>query len=289
VSPGSRRRLTALLATFLLGLAVAGCGQSSSQRPSVRRYVTQVNRIESELTQPLAQVTRAAANFSAAHGGSLSDVLGLAQQQILVQAATRIHTLRSRLAGLAAPAPALHLRALLLRLVDGQASVTREVTRLVVFLPRFQQALLPMGAATSRLEAALSQQSANGPAAVTAVFAAKAAALRSFRATAEGVAAQLRRLSPPAVSRPGYAAQLHGLSGMAVSAGRLADALVSGRQSEVAALLTQFDRAAASNQTAAVHRAEAAAARAYDSRIAALSDLSRSIDRERLRLANSLA
>jgi hypothetical protein len=279
------------VAAIVLSLLIAGCGHSSSQRPAVRHYITQVNRIEVALNRPLASVTHAAANFTSgnqASGGALGNVAGLAQEQALIQASNRIRSLRMQLAGIPAPSPAGRLRALLLQLIDGQAAMTHEVAKLVVFLPRFQHTLLPLTAATYRLEAVLSRQSANGPAAVTALFAAKAAALRRFQAVIGDVAKQLRRLRPPAVSKPGYSAQLTALDGMGTSAGRLAGALASGSQSGLTPLLKQFDRAAASSQTLGVQRAEITAVRTYDGKIAALTQLSRSVERERQRLGNSL-
>jgi hypothetical protein len=116
--------------------------------------------------------------------------------------------------------------------------MTREVAELVVFLPRFQAALEPLAPDTNRLEVVLSQQSAYGQAAVAAVFAAKAAALRQFRGEVDGVAGQLRKLQPPAVSKPSYDGQLTSLTGMATSAGRLATALETGAQANIAPLLT---------------------------------------------------
>jgi hypothetical protein len=75
---------------------------------------------------------------------------------------------------------------------------------------------------------------------------------------------------------------------MSTSAGRLADALAGGAPTNVAPLLVAFDRAATSNQTVAVQRAEIAAVRAYDAQSVKLETLSRQIERERLRLADTL-
>lgn len=280
----------ALLAA-LVSVLVAGCGQSSSPRLAVARYIRRVNRIESGLAQPLAAVTRAGGQFAAqptAAAGKLGGVITLGQEQPLLTATAKILALRRELASIPAPAPAAHLRALLLKLIDGQVAMTREVTKLVVFLPRFQKALGPLAPATTRLEAALSRNSAYGAAAVAAVFAAKVAALRQFQAQVNRIAGQLRRLHPPTVSKPSYRAQLSSLEGMAASAGRLADALASGDRSGLGPLLTQFDRAATSSQTASVQRAEIAAVRAYNARIAGLTQLSQSVEAERERLANTL-
>ena len=90
------------------------------------------------------------------------------------------------------------------------------------------------------------------------------------------------------MSRPGYTAQLTALQGMGASAGRLAAALAPGATSNVAPVLAQFDRAAATADTIAVQKAEIAAARAYNARVSALDALSRKVALERLRLSNTL-
>jgi hypothetical protein len=285
-------RLSALLAAALGTLLLAaGCGHSASQRPEVAQYIRRVNRIETQLAQPLAAVTRAGARFAAAPGaaaGNLGGILSLGQEKALVSAIGRVRALRGRLASIPAPAPAARLRTLLLRLIDAQVSVTRQVASLAAFLPRFQRALGPLAPATARLEASLSQNSAYGATAVAELYAAKVAALRRFQTQVKGVASQLRRLNPPAVSKPSYTAQLASLDGMASSAGKLAGALASGQRSGLEPLLTRFDRAATSAQSATVQRAETAAVKAYDARITGLGELSRSVEKERTRLADSL-
>jgi hypothetical protein len=213
---------------------------------------------------------------------------GVSPEQSLRNAWTQIYALRARPAALSTPPAAQHLRTLLLKLTDEQAAMTRELADLVDFLPRFSLALGWLGPATRRLEVALSQRSASGAAAVAAVFAAKAAALRQFQASVNGTLAKLRRLRPPAVSKPTDDAQVASLKGMGSSAGALATALAAGGSASVQPLLLQFDRAATSTQSVGVQKAEIAAARAYDRRSATLTQLSQAVTEERLRLANTL-
>jgi hypothetical protein len=182
----------------------------------------------------------------------------------------------------------VHLRTLLLQLIDRQVGVAREVQKLIVFLPRFDRVLAPLGADISRLEAVLSQQTAYGAAAVSAVYARKTAALRSFQSSLERILAKLRRLDPPPVSKPDYDAQVRALSGMSSNAGKLAGALTDGARGNVAPILTAFDHAAASAQSAPVKKAHAAAVRSYNRQIAQLDQLAQEAQRERLRLASTL-
>lgn len=292
-------RPTAAAAVILLAMVAGGCGQQSSERPAVAHYVKQVNMIEAALARPLASVASAGNAFSRqqrfagavlTHRVATRSILelGPSPEQTLQKAWKQIRALRMRLAAITAPPVAGHLRVLLLELIDGQAAMTRELAELVAFLPRYTATLNALGPATRQLEAVLSQRTAYGAAAVSAAFARKATALRRFQATMDTLLAQLHRLHPPAVSRPGYAAQLTALRGMGESAGRLAAVLATGAPSNVGPVLAQFDRAAAASNGVAVQKAEIAAARAYDSRVAALNTLSQRVSVERMRLSNTL-
>jgi hypothetical protein len=278
----------ALIASATLLLA-AGCGQQSRQRPAVARYVKQVNAVEARLTSPLASITQIGASFARRQGAGGSSVSGFLQQATIAGALQRIASLRGQLASVKTPPPAAHLRSLLLQVIDAQIAMTRQLAKMVVFLPRFSSALAPLTPALRRLEAVLSQQSAYGASAVAAVYAAKAAALRAFRKSVEGILARLRELRPPAVAKPDLEAEAHSLRGMGDSAGKLATALEQGPQGNTRPLLTAFGRAAASAQSPAARRAHATAIKAYDRQIARISSLSQDANLERLRLANSLA
>jgi hypothetical protein len=292
----TRRRLA--LAVVLLPVIAGGCGQQSSQRPAVAKYVKQVNTIEAALATPLASVASAGNEFSQEQRSSVSQqqqstgksilTLGPSPEQTLQKAWVEIRALRTRLAALKTPPAAEHLRVLLLKLIGDQAAMTRQVEELVTFLPRYAATLGSLGPATRRLEAVLSERTAYGATAVSAVFASKAAALRRFRTTTAALVVQLRRLRPPPVSQPGYKAQVAALQAMGASAGHLAAMLASGSPSNVGPVLTKFDRAAASTNSVAVQKAEIAAAHAYNSRVSALDALSQKVALERLRLSNTL-
>lgn len=237
----------------MLVLAVAGCGhQQRTERQAVATYITEVNRVESQLGHQLAGVTTAVGDFARKHaGGASGSLLALAaQQRSLLSSLDQIRQLRARLAALPAPSSAAQLRSQLLELVDRQAVMTRQVAKLVVFLPQFETALRPLTPAIRRLESVLAVGQARGPAAVAAVFAQKANALRQFKATVDGLILRLRRLDPPRVSEPTYRAQLHSLRGMSASAAALATALGNGAGAGAGSLLAAFDRAATSSQSA---------------------------------------
>lgn len=268
----------------------AGCGShSETQRPAVAKYVTQVNHIESTLTNPLAQVTRAGSSFASQlkSGPVTEGPLVNAAEQTLSTALAKIRAAQVRLALLSAPVPARHLRSLLLTLTAGEASMTAEVTRLVAYLPRFDAALAGLAPAASSLEHVLAR-TATGQAAVTALYATKAAALQRFQLSVKLVLARLRKLAPPEVSKPGYSAELASLRGMASSAGGLATALRAGSLGKVDPLLVSFDKAATESHSTAVQRAQIAAVRAYDGESTKLTKLESKIAQERQRLDNYL-
>jgi hypothetical protein len=284
----------AVISAGCVGLLVSACGgqQSHSQRPAVARYITQAGQIEAQLATPLAAVTQAGAEFAQNQGGrhatSVGRLEGASDESALQHAWAQIQSLRRRLAAVPAPAPAARLRAMLLELTDLEARSTREVSSLVVFVPRFATALAPLGSATHRLEVTLSQPSASGSTAVAAAYASKATALRRFKRAVDGIRGRLEHLHPPQVSESGYRAQLAALAGMSATAAKLATVLDGGAQGDVQQLLTEFDRAALSTQSRAVQKAQIASIRAYDSQSEKLAELSTQIDRERQRLANTV-
>jgi hypothetical protein len=286
-----RARATVIVTALLL----AGCGGQSQTRAHTEiSYVNRVNAVEKQLGQPLLAVTQAAAAFAAGQrAGSPTGRRGAHQattreEATLLGALTRIRALRHSLAALNAPPAAARLRTLLLRLADEQAYLTDQTAKLVVFLPRFAADLGPLSPATLRLERALSIGQAYGAAAVQAVYAEKAAALRAFQGAVDAIIRSLRRLPVPRVSQPGYRAQVRSLDGMGVDAGKLAGVIGSGQTAAISGLLIAFDHAAAANQTRGVRTAQIAAVKAYDTQTAEVNRLAARARLERERLAASL-
>jgi hypothetical protein len=274
---------------LVAALAAGGCG-SQTHAPARREaaYITQVNRIESQLAAPLQAVTRTSAAVAGRPSVSHRQVIARTEAASLAASLARIEALRRRLAALPAPAAAHHLRGLLLEFVDQQASLTRQTAQLIAFLPAFDGALRPLGPATIRLKRVLAITQAYGAAAVQAVYAEKATALRAFRATLERILSRLSRLRPPAVSRPAYRAQVDSLQRMSGAAGRLAVAVAAGDSAGIAAQLAAFDRAAGAARSAPEQRSQATADRAYNAQVVRVQTLAAAAERERLRLAQTL-
>lgn len=269
-------------------LTAVGCGsQTPTPRARVAAYLNKANAIERQLQAPIQVVDKGlTASALPQTGGAIA--AARERQQSLLGASRTITSLRARLAALDTPAPASRLRAILLELIDGQASLTLQTARLVLYVPAFQAALRPLAPGTKKLQGVLGQTHVSSAAALTALYAQKAAALRSFRATTDGVAAHLRRLAPPAILQASYRTELRALTGMGGAADELAGALTAGQTARIPSLLSAFDRAAAAPATTSSQRAERAAIIAYNRQIAQLSQLEVSAAQERLQLTNTL-
>jgi hypothetical protein len=276
----------ALVLVLVLVLALAGCGGSTphSSRPAVAAYVKRVNKLESNLAAPLKAVTIAGSKLSS----STSSVNQL-QETSLRRAVHRIVALRRRLGAIPTPASARPLRILVLLLASGEIDMTNELSRLFAFLPRYGNALRTLSPATAALRTELANKgSGTGNAGAKAVLDAKARALTKYRARLVALETTLRRLVPPQVARPQYQTELHALSGMQSSAAALAQGLQNASP-KVSKLLAAFDRAAVTTQSLPAQRAEIAAVKSYDARVAKLNTLAAQVAEERLKLDQTLS
>ena len=277
----------------VIAVALAGCG--SSQDPTRRHlatYLAAVNRIERQLATPLktvdtidGQLTARADRRGAGDTTSAGRLTTAAQERGLQQATAQIQAVTIRLRALTAPAPAAHLKGLLVEIAGRQAELAVQTQRLISFIPGFSRSLRPLGPAVVSLERVLSVNHAYGAGAVAAVYARKAAALRSFVRTLGAILASLARLQPPISSLPTYQAESRSLRRMGASATTLAGDLAGGHTTQIAGVLQSFDRAAALPGSVPAQRAEAGAVRAYDRQVGQLSTLVADANRERLRLA----
>jgi hypothetical protein len=274
------------LAMLATAAALAGCGSNHSLRPAVSRYLSAVNAVEAQLSGPLNVVTEVGSSFARTEDRAGGTAAIAAQEQTLLGALHRVEKARGRLTAIPAPAPAARLRHLLLELTGGEVQMTRELAKLVLFLPQFTRLLGILPATTARLRAALAvnQPLGYGASGVDAELAVKARALRSYQATLGAVVAALRRLRPPSVSRPQYETQITTLDRMGSDAGRLAAALAVGGGANLPALVAAFTNAASGAQASPALRAQAAAVRRYDASLRRLTTLARAVERERTRL-----
>lgn len=276
-------RFTAVL---MLGVVVlAGCGKSDPTRQRIASYLGAVNRIESRLVVPLRTVNTITrqVTYHVAHPHARAQPAA-GQERALATAATAIRADIAKIRALPAPAPAAQLKSLVISLAQRQLALTVQMRELIAFLPAFPRALRPLGPAVVKLEHVLSIGSASGAAAVSRVYAEKAAALRTFAATLGRALRGLATLVPPDSSRPAYLAEQRALRRMRAAAITLASDLGAGRTAGVSTVINSFDAAAALPGARSVQVAEIAAVRAYDAQVSGLSTLVNEIDRDRYAL-----
>jgi hypothetical protein len=285
-----------------LALAAAGCGGSSNstklRRQAVTLYITRVNTVETQLRAPLLQIENTYKRFST-HGIPVSSAGAK-----FAQAEGTLDTLDMRLARIVAPPDAQPLRRSLLAFVGSERELARELSLLVVFLPRFSAALRPLGAADKKLQQALNAIKVPTPTsvptsklkaaraaytkAVAAAAAAQAAALETYMSAIARAEARLRSLHPPPAMTPAYRTQLLTLSRVGASGGALIAALNEKKFAQVAALDRRFELAATTSTSLTAQRAQIAAVKAYDARVRASDKLALAVSAERARLQKAL-
>lgn len=285
------------IAVVVIAVAVTACGGSQDKtRRQISAYLAAADRIERQLATPLGTVDTVDRQLTAGSGQgragtatttttSSAPLTVAAQERRMRQAAGQIGAVTARLHALAAPVPAAHLKSLLVALAGRQADLAVQTERLIAFIPGFSHSLRPLGAAVSALERVLSINQASSAAGVQRVYGQKAAALRGFARTLDGILASLRSLHPPTSSQPTYAAERRSLNRMKAAAAALAGDLAGGHTAGIAGVLRAFDRAAALPASRSTQEAERAAVRAYDRQVGELSTLVAQANRERLRLA----
>jgi hypothetical protein len=279
-------RRPAILAAVAAALLAAGCGSSNphSARPGVAAYVSRVNALEKRLASPLKAVTVAGSKLPAS-----TTTVNHVEIDSLRHADNRMITLRDRLAAIPVPSSAKRLRILVLLLAGGEIDMTNELSELFSFLPQYTVALKQLAPATTQLRSALAGKggASSSSSAAGRILDAKARALTRYETELDSLSRMLERLSPPPVARPQYETEVNALSSMETSAGALAHALVSA-SSDIPARLATFDRAAGATDTVPAQRAEIAAVKAYDARIAKLNELAAQVASQRLALEQSL-
>ena len=299
--------------TLVLGIAAAGAvaaaatvtavnhkSKGSPERRAVSAYIADVNAIQHEMAAPLTRVMFAYRDFTA-KGGSKKGA-----PRELAQAAATLKTLERRLVALPYPREARKLRASLLVLIRREADVTREVTLLAGFAPRYVSTLHGVRVASLRLDASLAKIDIPAPRVLRGTKQAIVRAQRAFRSSARQAAgaqaaaidaydrriaqvlAQLVRLRPPPALTPQYRAQIRALRAVTAAGAELATHLRGGDRSGVPALSRRFSLASRTAETLAVQRAQIAAVRAYDRRGREVGAAAGAVETELARLQREL-
>ncbi|MDE3191047.1 MAG: hypothetical protein KGL94_09540 [Acidobacteriota bacterium] len=296
--------------TIVLGLAAAGAvtaaivvslpHHESARRRALVAYIKNVDAVEGRMNYSLTKV------FAAYQAFSHSKTVSAKTRSDLAQAETTLTILRGRIAAIPAPRDAAHLRADVLRLVGGEAAITREVYLLARFSPSFSALLARLHTAAATLGRTLAtirpptphtirgtkKQIAEAQAAFTTASdqaaAAQADAVTAYDTVVSRVRARMERLSAPHVLAPALRGEMNSLTATERAGARLAAALRQKKRSHVPQLARAFTIATRSSQTVAAQEAEIAAVKAYDVRVRHLAADAAAIPREITQLQQSV-
>ena len=278
----------------------SGGSSESKAHKEVAAYIVDANKIQSSMTLPFARVRAAFQHFADKPTG------GAGQARQLAAAERTLLTLRRRLAALVAPAPAVKLQRMLVRLAGAEAGIAHEVRGLAAFMPRMSADLAASRNAATVLGNALAavpyptatsvRGSPKEIAKAKAAYAAKADAAAAAQADAltayEGrvtlVIERLRTLRPPTVMRPTYEAQLRALVATRGAVSRLAAELRKSDRSRVPQLNRQIKEAARLAASINAQRAQIAAIKLYNARVHATESLQLKIRSEFLRVQTAV-
>jgi hypothetical protein len=249
---------------------LSGCGDS--RRSAVASYIKQVDQVQKALQKPLTKAAEANQGFS-----TKADLTKLAPQ--LATAQRTLERLRERVTAVKPPADAKRLSSLVTQVVDAEIDLLGQMHELATFLPGFRTTLQQVGRTSVRFHAE-ADAAKKTPA--------EESALRRYAQALTPSLSALRALKPPPVLRPTYTSAVAYLAKTQVTLDQLAASLQAGNATRAQALLEVLERAGASSDTLAAQRAQIAAVKDYDARIAHLNALEARVQREFLHLQATL-
>lgn len=257
-------------AVFCLVL-VAGCG--NEKRDSVEAYIAEVNAVQADLREPLSAVAQVNVEFSTK--GAKLDRL----RPRLARSEGTLRRLHARVSELRPPDEAEGLQRAFLALVEAEADLAAEVSSMASFLPKLQTALDPVAPASRRLRRALTD--AQTPAE-------QAAELDRYRTGLTAAVERLEALDPPRALTPSRDTQVTTLRRVQASAASLAEALRANDREALPKQIAAFANAGRTGESVSAQKAQIAAIRAYNTRVAHLRDLAEKVANERVKLEESV-
>lgn len=241
-----------------------------SREERVNDYIADVNDVERQLSIELSRVNQAYRRF----GGKTP--LGTLIPQLRMAERT-ISRLRERVAELDPPSDAEGLHRALVRLLDADEQVAREVTAMAVYIQRLQRDAGPLESAATTLRTGLTKAKTSDE--QIAAFAAYGRAVDTARA-------RLATIEPPAALAPSHRAFLKRLE-MTTSLVRRLRTAARNRDSATATYLIQRLRLVA-RPTPATRNAEIEAIKAYNERVKLVGERARDVAREQERISTSI-
>ena len=266
-------RAALVLASLVLAVLVAGCGNDHPRRDAVDTYIRQVNSIEADLSGPLAEVSQSTRTFKATPAQ-----LRKSRPQ-LVRSERTLRRLERRLKALEVPTDARRVHGRLLRLVDAEIALTTELRRVADVYPQLNRDSVAASAAGKKLRQDLG---------VATTGAEQASALEAYAKRLAPPLAALRALRPPPLLAQIRDTQVTTLTRLRSTATDLAKALRERRAGDVRTNVRRFALAARTGDTVAAQRAQIRTIEAYNARARGISSLAAAVQRERDRLERSL-
>jgi hypothetical protein len=252
-------------------LLLAGCG-GDGRREAVDDYIEQVDRAQASVLGKKGQIDLVLARFDLVDPKA-GDVAALdrAEDDLQRTAAT--------VRAIEPPRDARRLHGDVVRLLELQADVTRELVVAARYVPRFRSALEPLGGATTRLGTDLKAAGQTR---------ASIAAFSAYRTSLSAILRALEPLTPPVALRPSLAGQRRVLARSVDLCSEVEDALRRGDVSGVGEALRALASLSTGPQAVRTRNAEIAAAKAYNKRLTTIGKLARKVERERMALDTSL-
>jgi hypothetical protein len=253
-------------------LLLAGCGGGDGRREAVDDYIEQVDSAQASLLGKKGQLDLVLARFDLVDPKA-GDVAALGRaEDDLRRTAAKVRAIEP-------PRDARRLHGDVVRLLELQANVTRELVLAARYVPRFRSALEPLGDATTRLGTDL--KAAGQTRASIAAFAA-------YRTSLSAILRELEPLTPPEALRPSLVGQRRALARSVALCSEVEDALRRGDVSGVGEALRALASLSTGPQAVRTRNAEIAAAKAYNKRLTTIGKLARKVERERVALDTSL-
>jgi hypothetical protein len=273
---GSRLRgrttlvLWAVAGLFAAALAAALFLQRS-ERDDVSSYIREVNEAQETFALRYGSINRAYEQFR------LSPAAVEEELPRLRRAARAMTTIRTSVAEIEAPEPAVELRRRLIAFLAMQEAVGHELVAVVEYLPRLETAERPVARANARLASSL--QAAR-------TIEAQGEAVGRYARDLTAVVEILAGIDPPALLAPSHNAYVAQLRRYADSSAALERAVASGDRDAIAEATARLREA--SEAPTGTARAQKRAIEAYNKRVARIRSLGLAVEEERQRLDREL-
>ena len=250
--------------------ALSGCGGDGGnpRGDAVNAYIDRVNHASTPLVRQNVALNSAFRRFST-RGNSPAEI------RALVHAQAELERARRKIASANPPPEARRLHRDLVRMLELETSVARNMVWAARYTPRFEHALKPLGAAGKGLSRDLA--AAQG-------WDAQADAFVDYRRALVPVLAKLNALDAPPELRPSLVAE-RSLVRRTIALSRDAEAALRARDTAGStAPISELSGLASGPIAQSAHTRQVAAVKAYNRQLRRIAGLRLRIDRERLRL-----